>query len=82
MVEGLGVLIALKKSPLEGNVAYITPTNTSLSALLQKLATVQRCWDSFSRWACPPLHLPAVALHMRGPWGRVLLQNLGIRRFG
>lgn len=50
MVEGLSVQVALKKSPLEGNVAYIVPSNTSLLALLQKLITVQNCWDSFSRW--------------------------------
>lgn len=49
MVEGISVSVALEKSPLEGKVAYVVPTNSSLSALLQKLATVQCCWNSFSR---------------------------------
>lgn len=51
MVEGLGQLIELKKSPLEGSEGHEVPEAASLQAVLQKLIHVQALWGNFHRLA-------------------------------
>lgn len=49
MVEGLQLLMTLRKGPLEDSVAYVVPGHDSLERLLHQVAGVQGNWAAFDR---------------------------------